>query len=140
MKLAILGGSFNPIHLGHLFLADAILSELHYDRVALVPAYRSPFKLAAVGMEDNARDRLEMIAASIAGDPRLTVDDCEIRGKGFHTPWIPSRTLSAVMRQMKSRASLSAMIWRRIFPSGTEAMNFWQWRISLSHGVSGRAN
>jgi nicotinate-nucleotide adenylyltransferase len=82
MKLAILGGSFNPIHLGHLFLADAVLSELHYDRVVLVPAYRSPFKLAAVGMEDSARDRLEMIAASIAGDPRLTVDDCEIRREG----------------------------------------------------------
>ena len=82
MRLAILGGSYNPVHLGHLFLADAVLTELHYDRVALVPAYRSPFKLAAAGMEENARDRLEMVAASIAGDPRLTVDDCEIRRAG----------------------------------------------------------
>jgi len=82
MRLAILGSSFNPIHLGHLFLADAVLSELHYDRVVLVPAYRSPFKLEAAGMEDTARDRLEMAAASIAGDPRLTVDDCEIRREG----------------------------------------------------------
>jgi nicotinate-nucleotide adenylyltransferase len=82
MKLAILGGSFNPVHMGHLFLADAVLSEMHYDRVILVPAYRSPFKLAAPGMEGSARDRLEMIAASIAGDPRLTVDDCEIRREG----------------------------------------------------------
>ncbi|MDR0456945.1 MAG: nicotinate (nicotinamide) nucleotide adenylyltransferase [Treponema sp.] len=82
MKLAVLGGSFNPLHLGHLFLADAVLSELHYDRVILVPAYRSPFKLAAAGMENSARDRLEMTAASIADDPRLTVDDCEIRREG----------------------------------------------------------
>ena len=82
MRLAILGSSFNPIHLGHLFLADAVLSELRYDRVALVPAFRSPFKLAAPAMEDNARNRLEMTAASIAGDPRLTVDDCEIRRGG----------------------------------------------------------
>jgi len=82
MRLAILGGSFNPIHLGHLFLADTVLSELHYDRVVLVPAYRSPFKLTAVGMEDSARDRLEMVAASIVGDPRLMVDDCEIRRGG----------------------------------------------------------
>jgi nicotinate-nucleotide adenylyltransferase len=82
MRLAILGSSFNPSHLGHLFLADAVLSELHYDRVVLVPAYRSPFKLAAPNMEDNARNRLEMTAASIAGDPRLTVDDCEIRRGG----------------------------------------------------------
>ena len=82
MRLAILGGSFNPIHMGHLFLADVVLSTLRYDRVVMVPAYRSPFKLAAAGMEGSARDRLEMIAASIAADPRLTVDDCEIRREG----------------------------------------------------------
>ena len=81
MRLAILGGSFNPVHLGHLFLADAALSALNYDRVALIPAYCSPFKTAA-GMESGAKDRLEMLAASIAGDPRLTVDHCEIRREG----------------------------------------------------------
>jgi len=82
MRLAILGGSFNPIHLGHLFLADAVLSELRYDRVVMVPEYKSPFKLAAPGMEDNALHRLEMIAASITTDPGLSLDDCEIRREG----------------------------------------------------------
>jgi nicotinate-nucleotide adenylyltransferase len=82
MKLAILGGSFNPVHLGHLFLADAVLAELKYDRVVMVPAYRSPFKIAVPGMESSTDDRLEMTAASIAGDPRLTVDDCELRREG----------------------------------------------------------
>jgi len=82
VRLAILGGSFNPIHLGHLFLADAVLSELRYDRVVMVPAYISPFKPAAVGMEDSSQNRLEMIAASITADPRLSVDACEIRREG----------------------------------------------------------
>jgi nicotinate-nucleotide adenylyltransferase len=82
LRLAILGGSFNPVHLGHLFLADAVLSALDYDRVVLIPAYRSPFKLAAAGMEGSAGDRLDMLAASVAGDPRLTIDDCEIRREG----------------------------------------------------------
>jgi nicotinate-nucleotide adenylyltransferase len=82
VRLAILGGSFNPIHYGHLFLADAVLSELHYDRVVMVPAFISPFKPDVPGMEDSARDRLEMIAASIPADPRLSVDDCEIRREG----------------------------------------------------------
>jgi len=82
VRLAILGGSFNPIHYGHLYLADAVLSELHYDRVVMVPAFISPFKPAAPGMEDSARDRLEMIAASIPADPRLSVDDCEIKREG----------------------------------------------------------
>jgi nicotinate-nucleotide adenylyltransferase len=83
VKLAILGGSFNPVHLGHLFLADAVLSSLQYDRVVMIPAYRSPFKLAAKDMEDTASDRLEMLAAAVSGDPRLAVDDCEIRRGGI---------------------------------------------------------
>lgn len=83
MKIAILGGSFNPVHLGHLFIADAVLESLHYDRIVLIPAYRSPFKLAAKDMEITSRDRLEMLAASASGDPRLAIDDCEIRREGI---------------------------------------------------------
>jgi nicotinate-nucleotide adenylyltransferase len=82
MRYAILGGSFNPVHLGHLFVADTVLSELGYDRIILIPAFQSPFKpgeMAAV----SPRDRMDMLSASIAGDPRLTVDDCEIRREGL---------------------------------------------------------
>jgi nicotinate-nucleotide adenylyltransferase len=82
LRLAILGGSFNPVHLGHLFLADTVLSTLHYDRVVLVPACRSPFKLEAANMESTAADRLQMLAASIAADPRLALDDCELKRGG----------------------------------------------------------
>ncbi|MDR1576290.1 MAG: nicotinate (nicotinamide) nucleotide adenylyltransferase [Treponema sp.] len=96
MRLAVLGGSFNPVHLGHLFLADAVLSALRYDRVALIPAYRSPFKLTAANMESSARDRLELLAASITGDPRLTVDDCEIRREGVS---YTADTLESVIRR-----------------------------------------
>jgi nicotinate-nucleotide adenylyltransferase len=80
MRLAILGGSFNPIHLGHLFLADVVLSELHYDRIVLVPAFESPFKIGFQAA--SPKDRLDMALASIAADPRLTVDECEIKREG----------------------------------------------------------
>ncbi|MHB9293874.1 nicotinate-nucleotide adenylyltransferase [Hollandina sp. SP2] len=80
MKLAILGGSFNPVHIGHLVLADTVLSALRYDRIILIPTYQSPFKQGAVG--GSPQDRLDMLAASIPGDPRLTMDDCEIKRKG----------------------------------------------------------
>ena len=82
MKLGILGGSFNPVHLGHLFLADKALVTLKLDMVVLIPAYRSPFKLDAEGMESGADDRLAMLAAAICGDSRLSIDDCEIRREG----------------------------------------------------------
>ncbi|MDR1566574.1 MAG: nicotinate (nicotinamide) nucleotide adenylyltransferase [Treponema sp.] len=80
MRVAILGGSFNPVHVGHLFLADGVLSGLGYDRIILVPAFQSPFKIGVSGA--SPQDRLDMLAASIAGDPRLTIDDCEIRREG----------------------------------------------------------
>ncbi|MDR0999067.1 MAG: nicotinate (nicotinamide) nucleotide adenylyltransferase [Treponema sp.] len=80
MKLAVLGGSFNPVHVGHLYLADLVLSAFGYDRVVLVPAFESPFKLGAAA--PSPQDRLAMLAASIPGDPRLVIDDCEIRREG----------------------------------------------------------
>ena len=82
MKLAIMGGSFNPVHMGHLFIADTVLEKLPYDRIILIPAYRSPFKLGAKNMESTGKDRLEMLVASILGDNRLTVDDCELKREG----------------------------------------------------------
>ena len=79
MRIAILGGSFDPVHLGHLFLADSVLS-MGYDRIVLIPAFQSPFKINASSASPN--DRLDMLCASIAGDPRLTVDACEIQREG----------------------------------------------------------
>ena len=121
MRLAILGGSFNPIHLGHLFLADIVLSTLRYDRVVLVPAYRSPFKLDAGGMESSTRDRLEMIAASIAGDPRLTLDDCEIRREGIS---YTVDTLADIIRRYRPDGKPGLIIGDDL------AADFPQWRNS----------
>ena len=80
MKLAILGGSYNPVHIGHLYLADSVLAAFDYNRVILVPAFQSPFK---IGNETaSPKDRMDMLMASIPGDPRLAIDDCEINREG----------------------------------------------------------
>lgn len=44
MKIALLGGSFNPVHKGHLALAESVVKLAGYDKVVFVPAYQSPFK------------------------------------------------------------------------------------------------
>jgi nicotinate-nucleotide adenylyltransferase len=62
-------------------LADTALSKLGYDRVILVPAFQSPLKDSPQG--STPKDRLDMLASSIAGDPRLTVDDCELSREGI---------------------------------------------------------
>jgi nicotinate-nucleotide adenylyltransferase len=89
MKLAILGGSFNPIHLGHLYLADTVLSTLGIDRLILTPANISPFKVHRTGAvaesvspEASGQDRLDMVLASVTADPRIAVDDLELRRGG----------------------------------------------------------
>ena len=81
MKLAIFGGSFNPVHIGHLSLAEAVLKELKFDRVIFIPAFQSPLKNSPEGA--SSQDRMEMLAASIAGDPRFGFDNCEIRRMGI---------------------------------------------------------
>jgi nicotinate-nucleotide adenylyltransferase len=79
MKYAILGGSFDPVHKGHLNMALAAL-PLGYDRIILVPAYQSPFKAPDQG--ETAEIRLLMLLSAISGDRRFTVDACEVKRKG----------------------------------------------------------
>ncbi|WP_461257431.1 nicotinate (nicotinamide) nucleotide adenylyltransferase, partial [Treponema sp. R80B11-R83G3] len=73
---------FAPVHNGHIVLAEKALAELKLDRVVFIPAYRSPFKLDAQGMEISAKDRIDMLAVSIVGDHRFAIDICEIRREG----------------------------------------------------------
>ena len=79
MKTAIFGGTFNPIHLGHLAIADEVIAQTDCDRVLFVPANIPPHKEVD---DPGARHRLAMIQASIAGDPRFAVSDCEISRAG----------------------------------------------------------
>ncbi|MGH7389108.1 MAG: nicotinate-nucleotide adenylyltransferase [Candidatus Rokuibacteriota bacterium] len=79
-RTAVFGGSFNPIHYGHLLLADEILEQLGLDRVLFVPAGTPPHK--AVASLAPAADRHAMVALAIAGHPRFDVSDLELRRSG----------------------------------------------------------
>lgn len=80
MKIGILGGTFNPIHVGHLLIAQDAMEQAKLDRVVFIPSatppHKSPDHLAT------SRDRLRMIRLAIAGNPRFEVDDLEIRRGG----------------------------------------------------------
>ena len=81
MKLAVLGGSFNPIHIGHLHLADSAIKTFGFDKLLLMPANISPFKKTP-GAIPGPADRLDMLLASITGDYRIAVEDLELRRGG----------------------------------------------------------
>jgi len=76
MRLAVLGGSFNPVHNGHLSLAKDVHEILGYDRILFVPANDPPHKILAAGA--TAADRLEMLNLALAGLDYVAVEDCEI--------------------------------------------------------------
>lgn len=80
MRLAVLGGSYNPIHIGHLMLADAVSLRYGYDTVAFVPAFLSPFKDGHSGC--TAQDRLAMVKRAIADNPAFYCEPCEIERQG----------------------------------------------------------
>jgi nicotinate-nucleotide adenylyltransferase len=79
-KIGLFGGSFDPIHHGHLILARDAMESLALDRVIFIPVNVSPHKLAHPPVA--ARLRCEMVAAAIAGEPRFSMDACEAEREG----------------------------------------------------------
>jgi nicotinate-nucleotide adenylyltransferase len=80
MRLLVLGGTFNPIHVGHLMLAEEVAAEFDYDRVLLVPSFIPPHKAAE--SDPGPEARLAMARAAVSGDERFIVDGCEITRGG----------------------------------------------------------
>ncbi len=80
MKIGILGGSFNPVHHGHLVLATRVAEALRLDRVLFVPAAIQPLKRRDTLAP--ARHRWAMLKAALRGNPKFRACDLEIRRGG----------------------------------------------------------
>ncbi|MBN1919112.1 MAG: nicotinate-nucleotide adenylyltransferase [Verrucomicrobia bacterium] len=80
MRIGILGGTFDPVHIGHLIIAETVRDELGLDKVLFVPAATPPHKQGRAIAP--AADRLEMVRLATAGNPGFQVSDVEIRRGG----------------------------------------------------------
>ena len=80
MKIGILGGTFNPIHIGHLILAEEIREKLKMDRIIFVPAYLPPHK--DDGDIAPAWHRFNMIRLAIKANKNFSASDVEIKRDG----------------------------------------------------------
>ena len=80
MKLGIFGGSFDPVHLGHLLVAQAAIEELGLDHLFFIPAAQSPFK--PENQPAPASARLQLLRLALAGKTNCEIDDQEIRRGG----------------------------------------------------------
>jgi nicotinate-nucleotide adenylyltransferase len=79
-RIGVFGGTFDPVHVGHLAIANAALEELGLDRVVFVPARRSPLKQE--GPDASASHRLAMLASATAHEPRFQVSKVELDRDG----------------------------------------------------------
>lgn len=79
-SLGILGGTFNPVHNGHLLMAHAAARAFGLERVLFVPVFTPPHKEVDGGV--SAEHRLAMVRLAVAGDPLLAVEPIEIERGG----------------------------------------------------------
>ena len=104
----LLGGTFDPVHMGHIRSA-VLLAEMFADaRVVLVPGGEPPHRPQPIAA---AADRLAMLTLAIAGQDALSIDDCELRRDGFSYTY---DTLAGYRKRLGSGASI-------IFVMGSDA-------------------
>ena len=79
-RVGILGGTFNPPHLGHLIIAEQVKSQLNLDEVMFIPDYQPPHIDKKTAISDEKR--LKMVKLSTMDEPGFKVSDIELRRKG----------------------------------------------------------
>lgn len=81
MRIGILGGTFNPVHSGHLHMAKVALRKLRLRAVIFVPTFIPPHKRVRANI--SAEDRVRMLQLALEGNKRFTISLYEIRRKGI---------------------------------------------------------
>ena len=79
-RIGIFGGTFNPIHMGHLIMAEEVFQQHHLSKILFIPAYIPPHKYVKDLTE--AHHRYKMIKAAISGKSKFEVSDLEIKREG----------------------------------------------------------
>ena len=109
-RIGIMGGTFDPIHMGHLITAEMVRADAHLDEILFIPSARPPHKDGARAA--SAEDRLIMTEYAVAENPHFSVSDIELRRDG------PSYTVDTIaeLRENLDGAEL-------FFITGADAMN-----------------
>ena len=125
--IGVFGGTFDPIHYGHLRTAFEMLQALRFGQIRFVPSGDPPHRGQTYA---KAELRLNMVRAAAEGQPGFVVDDCELRRDG------PSYTIDtlAVMREEHSDASLGLIMGMDAF-LGLTSWHRWDEILELAHIV-----
>lgn len=94
-NIGIMGGTFNPVHYGHLLIAENAYEQFHLDEVIFMPAGNSPHKDSSQIL--NAEERLHMIRLAIGDNPHFSCSDYEILKEGVSYTYLTLRALKEGM-------------------------------------------
>ena len=81
MKIGLMGGTFDPVHIGHLITAQAVREIRNLEKIIFIPAYISPHKTNKSSAGDN--HRLKMLQLAIEGIPYFEYSDIELKAKSI---------------------------------------------------------
>jgi nicotinate-nucleotide adenylyltransferase len=116
LRIGVLGGAFNPPHMGHLVLAQEALVQLELETVIFMPMGRAPHR--EIAADPGAEVRFELAEAAVAGDDRFGVSRLEVDREG------PSYTVDTV-RQLKEEHPDDELVW---ILGGDQAAALERWR------------
>jgi nicotinate-nucleotide adenylyltransferase len=125
--LGIYGGTFDPIHLGHLHAAKQVLQKLSMDEIRVVVSANPPHRHSPVLP---AEQRLVLVERALEGQAGLVVEGCELRREG---PSYMADTLLALRQQMPGRP-IALILGMDAF-NGLKSWHNWQQIIELAHIV-----
>ena len=80
-KIGLFGGTFDPVHIGHLIIAQEIYQQCDLDKIIFIPSARPPHKSSDIMF--TAQERFRMLSSVIQNNPDFEVSDIEMRREGF---------------------------------------------------------
>ena len=109
-RIGIMGGTFDPIHMGHLITAEMVRCAVHLDEILFIPSARPPHKDGT--RTASPEDRLAMTKQAVQENPHFSVSDIELRREG------PSYTVDTIAELLKQSDGAELF-----FITGADAMN-----------------
>jgi nicotinate-nucleotide adenylyltransferase len=115
-KIALFGGTFDPVHLGHTIVARAAGEYIQAERIIFIPAKLSPLKGCRPKASD--MDRFTMLSLATSGDDFFEVSDCELERSA------PSYTIDTI-RQFQSKYGSEFSVYWLLGADGIEELSHW---------------
>ena len=116
-KIGLFGGTFDPVHTGHLIIAQSVRESLGIDTIIFIPSARPPHKNSDIMF--TPEERYSMLSAALEGNPHFLISDIEMSRKG------PSYTIDTI-REIKSTAAPNTKLFFIVGRDNLAEISSWE--------------